>query len=274
MMAAQKGATKNRVASLKSCIGGLDHPIIIPIIYLLVLISAYYLPFATINYGMHTIAPEDILRSPVPIRTSRLKLDVQLYGVCGRQSRETLQRINQYMEILRKAGNRPEKQAIDEVVYDNRLQQILGTKLTMINAFLCGDEGIAHADRQYSTWVAAGLIVTLILIPAGALSLVCIVIYTLTLARGRDRRGLSWVVVDLLSNVISWLMIFASLLYVALTWQERARSNASYGSGYVIMSIASMLISARLAGILSREDFGEMQGEIGKVEGSREWSRL
>jgi hypothetical protein len=265
---------KSRVGSWKSCIGGLGHPIIIPIIYLLVLIAAYYLPFATINYGMHTIAPEDVLRSPIPIRTTRLKLDVQLYGVCGRQSRKTLEQISRYMETLRNAGNRPEKQAGDEVNYDNRLQQILGTKLTTINAFLCGDEGIAHADRQYSTWVAAGLIVTLILMAAGALSLVCIALYTLAIVRGRDRCGLRWVVVNLLSNVISWLMIFASIMYVALTWQERARSNASYGSGYVIISVASILVGARLAGVFSRENLGEMQVEIGKVEGSREWSRL
>jgi len=63
-------------------------------------------------------------------------------------------------------------------------------------------------------------------------------------------------------------MIFASFLYVALTWQERTRSNASFGSGYVIMSIASILIGARLTGIFFRENFGEMQVEIVKVEGS------
>jgi hypothetical protein len=191
MKGMQKGPMKNRVGSLKSCIGGLDHPIIIPIIYHLVLIAAYYLPFATINYGMHTIAPEDILRSPVPIRTTRLKLDVQLYGVCGRQSRETLEQISQYMETLRNAGNRPEKQADDIVTYDNPLQQILGTKLTTINAFLCGEEGVAHADRQYSTWVAAGLIVTVILMPAGVLSLLGIAICALAIARRHDRCGFS-----------------------------------------------------------------------------------
>jgi len=88
---------KNRSWRLKSCIGGLDHPIIIPIIYLLVLIAAYYLPYATINYGMHTIALEDIHRSPVPIRTTMISLDIQLYGVCGRQSRKTLHQISQNM---------------------------------------------------------------------------------------------------------------------------------------------------------------------------------
>ena len=263
---------KNRSWRLKSCIGGLDHPIIIPIIYLLVLIAAYYLPYATINYGMHTIAPEDIHRSPVPIRTTMISLDILLYGVCGRQSRKTLQQINQNMQTLLNAGNRPlskqEKQGDDEMTYDNRLQQILNTKLTRINAFICGDEGVAHADRQYSTWVAAGLIVTVILMPAGVLSLLGIAICALAIARRHDRCEPSWVVVNMLSNVISWLMIFASLLYVALTWQERTRSNASFGSGYVIMSIASVLIGARLTGIFSRENFGEMQVEIGKVEGS------
>ena len=112
---------------------------------------------------MHTIAPEDIHRSPVPIRTTMISLDIQLYGVCGRQSRKTLQQINQNMQTLLNAGNRPlskqEKQGDDEMTYDNRLQQILNTKLTRINAFICGDEGVAHADRQYSTWVAAGLMV-------------------------------------------------------------------------------------------------------------------
>ena len=77
------------------------------------------------------------------------------------------------------------------MTYDNRLQQILNTKLTRIDAFICGDEGVAHADRQYSTWVAAGLIVTVILMPAGVLSLLGIAICALAIARRHDRCGFS-----------------------------------------------------------------------------------
>ena len=138
----------------------------------MVLIAAYYLPFATINYGMHS--------------TKHLFLDIQLYGVCGRQSRKTLQQISLYMETLRNAVNRPEK-----LGGDDRLQQIMDTKPTRINAFICGDEGVAHADRQYSTWVAAGLIVTVILMPAGVLSLLGIAICALAIARRHDRCGFS-----------------------------------------------------------------------------------
>ena len=61
--------------NLKSCISGLDNPIIIPIIYPLVLIAVYYLPYAIINNSMHTIAPEDIHQSPVPIRMTMISLD-------------------------------------------------------------------------------------------------------------------------------------------------------------------------------------------------------
>ncbi len=242
---------KNRDGRFRSCfIGGFDHPIIVPITYLLVLLAAYCLPFAIIYYSMHTISPGDILRSPVPIHTTRIRLNVMLYGVCGRQNGEALRQISQNMETLRNAGNRPQAPGSDDAVYDNRLQLILDTKLTRVNAYLCGDGGVVHADRQYSTWVAAGLAVTLILMMAGALSLLCIaIICALDIARRRhddDRRGAGRCV-WLLSDAISWLVIFASLLYVSLTYQERGRSHASFGSGCVFMSIASVLIGARLA---------------------------
>ena len=66
-----------------------------------------------------------------------------------------LQQISQNIQTLLNAGNRncplskQEKQGDDEMTYDNHLQQILNTKLTRINAFLCGDKGVAHADCQY-----------------------------------------------------------------------------------------------------------------------------
>jgi len=90
------------------------------------------------------------------------------------------------METLRNAVNRPEK-----LGGEDRLQQIMDTKPTRINAFICGDEGVAHADRQYSTWVAVGLIVTVILMPAGVLSLLGIAICALAIARRHDRCGFS-----------------------------------------------------------------------------------
>ena len=129
-----------------------------------------------------------------------------------------LQQISQNIQTLLNAGNRncplskQEKQGDDEMTYDNHLQQILNTKLTRINAFLCGDEGVAHADRQYSTWVTTGLIVTMILMPVGVLSLLGIAICTLAITRRHDRCEPSWVVINIVSNVISWLMIFASFL--------------------------------------------------------------
>jgi hypothetical protein len=56
-------------------------------------------------------------------------LEVMIYGVCGRQSRKTLLKIHDNMEILRNAGNRPthhgNDKGIQEVAYDNRLQSLL-----------------------------------------------------------------------------------------------------------------------------------------------------
>jgi hypothetical protein len=84
--------------------------IIIHLIYLAILISVYYLPFVTIQYNMHTILPEHALvgvparqrpRQPTQIQSTELSLDVMIYGVCGRQSRKTLLKIHENMEILR-----------------------------------------------------------------------------------------------------------------------------------------------------------------------------
>jgi hypothetical protein len=67
---------KNRVGSLGSCIGGLDHPIIIPIIYLLVLIAAYYPPFVTQKIRQFSIL-KHLLCSPRAKKGERRSLPHQ-----------------------------------------------------------------------------------------------------------------------------------------------------------------------------------------------------
>jgi hypothetical protein len=97
------------------------------------------------------------------------------------------------MEILRNAGNRPtycgNDKGIQEVaiIYDNRLQSLLETKLVRkVNIVVCNfvnnddEQGSTSSqpsfDRQCATWVAAGWVVMMILLFAGApLSLFCIV---------------------------------------------------------------------------------------------------
>jgi len=231
---------------------------------------------------MHTILPEHASvgtparqrpRQPIQIQSTELSLDVMIYGVCGRQSRKTLLNIHENMEILRNAGNRPNYDN-DEVViiYDNRLESLLDTVLARrVNEIIChvannDDEKGSMSpqpsfDRQYATWVAAGLVVLMILLFAAPLSLLCIVlICTLNLVawRYKHRRSTKcksrwWQLIELLSNVTAGLVIFATFLYVALTWQECQSSKALYGSGYIIMLLASVFISVRLSGLLIEE---------------------
>ena len=259
--------------------------IIIHLIYLTILISLYYLPLVTIQYNMHTKLPEHASvgvparqrpRQPIQIQSTQLSLDVMIYGVCGRQSRKTLLKIHENMEILRSAGNRPTNHGNDKgiqeiFIYENRLQSLLDTVLARkVNEIICcvanndDEQGSMSPqpsfDRQYATWVAAGLVVLMILLFAAPLSLFCIVlICTLNWIEWRYKHRRStrsksrwWLVIELLSNVNARLVLFATFLYVALTWQECRSSKASYGSGYIIMLLASAFISIRLSGLLMR----------------------
>jgi len=83
------------------------------------------------------------------------------------------------MEILRNAGNRPNydnDEGIQEIfIYENRLQSLLDTVLARrVNEIIChvanndDEQGSTSPqpsfDRQYAAWVAAGLVVMMILL--------------------------------------------------------------------------------------------------------------
>ena len=260
--------------------------IIIHLIYLTILISLYYLPLVTPIQYAYNIARACFSRSTstaaaaatIQIQSTQLSLDVMIYGVCGRQSRKTLLKIHENMEILRSAGNCPTNHGNDKgiqeiFIYENRLQSLLDTVLARtVNEIIChvanndNEQGSMSPqpsfDRQYATWVAAGLVVLMILLFAAPLSLLCIVsICTLNWIQWRYKHRRStrsksfrwWQLIELLSNVTAGLVIFATFLYVALTWQECRSSKASYGSGYIIMLLASIFMSIRLSGLLIEE---------------------
>ena len=165
-------------------------------------------------------------------------LNVMIYGVCGRQSRKTLLKIHEKMEILRSAGNRPTNHGNDKgiqeiFIYENRLQSLLDTVLARkVNEIICHvvDNDNDHLvtlhqqhffDRQYATWVAAGLVVLIILFFTAPLFILCIVsICTLNWIewRYKPRRSTRsksrwWQLIELLSNVNAGLVIFATFLF-------------------------------------------------------------
>jgi hypothetical protein len=135
---------------------------------------------------MHTILPELVgaparqwLKQPIQIQSSQLSLDVMIYGVCGRQSRKTLLKIHDNLEILQNAGNCPTNHGNDKeiqemaITYDNHLQSLLEMKLVRkvnivtFNLVNNDDEQGSTSpqpsfDCQYATWVAAGWVVMMI----------------------------------------------------------------------------------------------------------------
>ena len=226
---------------------GYLRPIATPILFLAILVSSYFLPFATIQYSMHAVSLGDIAQDkpnggkPIPIQTKTISLDVMVYGVCGQQRK--LKQIWVNREILLGAGNHyQQKQGADEIVpHNNRLQTLLQkTKLLEINRHLCADGDIINRDPLLATWVGAGLIVLVLFAVSGILSLLCITFHVITVIQnsiitsircdGRCQYRTKWIV-DLLSEATSWFVVFASILYVALTWGERRSTDASLGSG-------------------------------------------
>lgn len=218
------------------------YPIIIPILDLLIITNAaYFLPFATINYMMHVVDNPTNVQPRFRVHTQQFPLDIMLYGICSQHSRNTLYQIQVNKEAFRRAGNFVRVQ--DEGRHDTSLQRILETKLSRIDNVLCGENLMDEhtADPQYSTWVAAGLIVIILLTLTGILSFLGIVIHTSARMMWGRTGVKAYCIVEWISQAISWIVTFSSFLYLALTWSERRSSRASFGPGYVVMSITSML---------------------------------
>ena len=223
-------------------------PILAPLIFLVVIGSAaYFLPFAKITYRMHVIDSKS--SSPINILTDdTIQLDVMIYGVCTRQSKDSLQQIHTKKKLLLDAGNTSDE--ISAETYSNRLQLlILKTKLTRINNFICGDNvHMNNNDQQYATFVAAGLVSLLFLILAECLSLFAIAVHTLTIIQWVQKKESNnsirfkehWIV-ELLVNASSSLVIFASVVYMTLSRNERRSSYAAFGSGYIIMLVTGVV---------------------------------
>ena len=225
-------------------------PILAPLIFLVVIGSAaYLLPFAKITYRMHVIDSKSS-SPPINILTDdTIQLDVMIYGVCTRQSKEKLQQIRTKKKILLDAGNTSDE--ISAETYSNRLQMILKTKLTRINNFICGDNvHMNNNDQQYATFVAAGLVSLLFLILAECLSLFAIAVHTLTIIQWAQKKEsincISFkehLSVDLLVKTSSWLVLLATFVYMTLSWNERRSSYAAFGSGYITMLVTGVVTS-------------------------------
>mmetsp|Transcript_7166 Transcript_7166/g.15510 ORF Transcript_7166/g.15510 Transcript_7166/m.15510 type:complete len:289 (-) Transcript_7166:50-916(-) len=224
---------------------GFLRPIIIPILVFVVLNASYFLPFAKIEYSMHVISPDDIQDNqrdgtPIPIHTERIPLDVMIYGICGEPNE--VKRIHENKQFLSMSGYPRQQQNTSEIFYNNRLQMILDTKLRRIDRFLCVDGDSVNDDLQLATWVATGLIVIMLLTLGGVLSLVCTLFHAVNWIKyGRNRHRKSCVA-ELLAEAISWIVIFASILYVVFTWSERRSSHASFGPGCIVMLTVSSVM--------------------------------
>ena len=219
-------------------------PILGPILFLLVIILvAYFLPFANIKYQSQTISNEIQRDGSLEVLTETIALDVWLFGVCNRHSSEQIQRIHENKSRLADSGNY-NPHLDDEMIYTNRLQLILATRLTEIDNLFCGED--VQLDPQYTTFVAAGLVTIILLALAVSLLLLCITIHTVTrIKRTRSKPSsqyeMHWAV-KLLYEASVWIVTFALLLYFAFTYAVRRGPNASVGSGFIILMITTIFI--------------------------------
>jgi len=172
------------------------------------------------------------------VETEEIQLEVMAYGVCKRQSSEQLQKIHDNNLALERAGNFVGVE--DERIYHNRLQLILATDLLNVANFLCGSD--IFIDPQTNTWTAASWVVTLLMLPAGILSLLSIATHvsTITYSQSYDRFRPNCAV-TLFSNASTTMISMASLLYISLTGHERT-SMAQFGSGFIIILTVTVLI--------------------------------
>ena len=235
-----------------------------PLLVLCVIVASYFLPFGKVNYAMHSIAYDETrqLNEPIPITTEHIPINIFIYGVCHQENK--LQHILKNRITLLNAGNYVSKE--EKVVHRNRLQMILDTNLTAINNFLCRDEEgpRLNTNPQVATWVAAGLVVLLLLTIAGILSLLCAAAHVLAIWQARDDPNWHKLnsVVRILSDSISWIVLFASILYVAFTWGERGSQNR-LGPGCISMIICAIIVHVDLL-----HGFGRLRQILSKEKGN------
>ena len=177
----------------------------------------------------------------IEVGTEEMSLDIHLFqclgGICGKQKRI----IEATMATLMNAGNSAPTSP-HPTQEDNVIIVILLNSLSRGFAATFGDDDNMRDKLQVRVFAYAGVLVIFLLLIASALALISLLILVAShLSQQRDHLTFKKVVA-FSSEVISCLLLGATLSYPAITWRQMRSSGSSLGPGYIIMAMLTAIM--------------------------------
>mmetsp|Transcript_25497 Transcript_25497/g.41440 ORF Transcript_25497/g.41440 Transcript_25497/m.41440 type:complete len:276 (-) Transcript_25497:393-1220(-) len=203
----------------------------------IIIAALNFLPFAHVRYLVQKLEPNNFNGS-IEVGTEELPLDLHLFrclgGICG----EPKMMVNAKMIDILNAGNSaktspaPIEEENSIIVMLNSLSQVLAT--------IFGDDDNMRDKLQIRVFAYAGVIVILLLLIASTLALISFVILVVSHLCKQSTAPQN--VVAFLRETISSLLLCATVVYPAATWNQLRSSGSSLGSGYIVMVMLTVMI--------------------------------
>jgi hypothetical protein len=202
---------------------------------LFIIVAAIFLPFIRLCYYVQQLE-SNVNNGSIEVGTEKLSLDLHLFqclgGICGQQKMMIEAKIASIMN----AGNSARPIASPHPQEDNLIIIILNS-LSHGFAALLGDDDNMRDKPQVRVFAYAGVLVILLLLIASALALISLLLHAVSNLSQRHEPSASKKVVAFSREVISCLLLGASVLYPATTWKQMRSSGSSLGPGYIIMAM-------------------------------------
>ena len=228
-----------------------------------------FLPFAHLLYHVQKL--ELNVNGSIEVGGEELSLDVNLFqclgGICGEQKIM----IEEKMAEIRNAGNSDPVEPYPYPMEDENLIVVMLNSLSQGLATIFGDDDNMRDKTQVRVFAYAGMMVILLLLIAGTAALISFLILAVSsLSQQCKHSETPQRVVSFSRELISCLLLGASIAYPAAIWRQMHISGSSLGSGYIVMAVltAMMQLGSLIMRLLRavRECIHQKRGEHRSVE--------
>jgi uncharacterized membrane protein len=208
---------------------------ILPLLYpLFIIIAIKFLPFVRLCYYVQQLE-SNASNGSIEVGTEKVALHLYLFqclgGICGQQK----MLIESKMASIINAGNSARPASSLHPQEDNLI-------ITMLNSLsrgfaIFGDDDNMRDKLQVRVFAYAGVLVILLMLVSSALALISLLFLAISLLSQHNERTTFKKIVAFSREIISCLLLSASLLYPVTTWKQMRSSGSSLGPGYIVMAV-------------------------------------
>jgi hypothetical protein len=213
----------------------------IELLCLFIVAAAHFLPFAKLRYFIQqaSIASTSTFGG-VELINEELSLPIYLFrclgGICGEQKMA----IETKMAALRHVGNIAETPPLPSSASEDN--QIIVMLDYVSRRMFFGDDDNMRKQLQVRVFAYAGVLVILLLIIASALSLLSLLALVISRLLGQRHAPVASKIVCVNKEVISSMLLGATILFPAGTFRQLRSSGSTLGPAYIIMALITALI--------------------------------